>query len=162
MLGRPVQSAAAPQSVSLVLADELDIARGDLITPAENPPALRDAVTATVCNLVDPPLRAGDRVLLKHATRTVRAVVKAVTARLRPDDLVYEPADGRLDVNDIGTVELRTAESLPVDAFSLHPVTGSFILVDPQDGATRVAGMVAAEAMAGYPTEVVDSPSSTV
>jgi sulfate adenylyltransferase subunit 1 len=141
VLGQSVQTARAPQSVTLQLADDLDISRGDLIAPTDGAPATGQDVTATVCHLHDTPLRVGQRVLIKHTTRTVKAIVKEIPSRLTLDDLSHHPDPGELAANDIGRVRIRTAEPLPLDPYALSRRTGSFLLIDPADGSTLTAGM---------------------
>ncbi|WP_448316222.1 sulfate adenylyltransferase subunit 1 [Streptomyces sp. CO7] len=141
LLGVPVESARAPQSVTLLLEDDLDISRGDLIAPSQDAPAAGQDVEATVCHVADRPLTEGHRVLLKHGTRTVKAVVKEIPSRLTLDDLSLHPRPGQLAANDIGRVVLRTAEPLPLDAYETSRTTGAFILIDPADGSTLTAGM---------------------
>ncbi|MFF7467342.1 GTP-binding protein [Streptomyces sp. NPDC008092] len=130
VLGTEVGAAHAPQSIGVRLADQRDVSRGDMITAGPEAPALTQDVTAAVCHLADRPLRVGDRVLLKHATRTVKAIVR---------DLGGATA---LSVNDLGRITLRSAEPLPLDAYAVSRRTGAFILIDPADGATLTAGMV--------------------
>ncbi|GAA1350683.1 sulfate adenylyltransferase subunit 1 [Streptomyces beijiangensis] len=127
-LGTHVRHASAGESVSVTLADALDVSRGDLIAPADGAPAPTRHVEATVCHLHDRPLTTGDRVLLKHTTRTVKAVVEEV-------------AGGELAVNGIGRITVRTAEPLALDPYADSRRTGSFLLIDPADGATLTAGM---------------------
>ncbi|MFD7511665.1 sulfate adenylyltransferase subunit 1 [Streptomyces sp. NPDC059853] len=146
-LGTAVDVARAPQSVTVTLADDLDISRGDVLVPTGSGPLPSQDLTATVCHLHDRPLVPGSRVLLKHTTRTVKAIVKEIPSRLTLDDLSQHPAPGALAANDIGTVVLRTAEPLPVDPYADFRTTGSFLLIDPADGATLTAGM-AGEAFA--------------
>ncbi|MFP8962675.1 sulfate adenylyltransferase subunit 1 [Streptomyces nanhaiensis] len=141
LLGQSVPAAWAPQSVTVRLADDLDVSRGDLIVPADDAPATAQDVTATVCHLHDTPLRVGQRVLLKHTTRTVKAIVKEIGSRLTLDDLSHHPEPGELVANDIGRVRIRTAEPLPLDPYALSRRTGSFLLIDPADGSTLTAGM---------------------
>ncbi|MGW1840161.1 sulfate adenylyltransferase subunit 1 [Streptomyces sp. NPDC002067] len=140
-LGRAVDAAWAPQSVTVTLADDLDISRGDLLAPAAGAPAVTQDVEATVCHVADRPLTAGQRVLLKHTTRTVKAIVKEIPSRLTLDDLSQHPAPGELAANDIGRVRIRTAEPLALDAYADSRRTGSFLLIDPSDGTTLTAGM---------------------
>ncbi|GAB3957668.1 sulfate adenylyltransferase subunit 1 [Streptomyces sparsus] len=139
--GDPVDVAWAPQSVTLRLTDDLDISRGDLIVPADATVTASQDLTATVCHLHDRPLKVGERVLLKHTTRTVKAIVKDIPSRLTLDDLSQHPAPGELVANDIGRVVVRTAEPLAVDAYADSRRTGSFLLIDPADGTTLSAGM---------------------
>ncbi|MFF2194148.1 sulfate adenylyltransferase subunit 1 [Streptomyces sp. NPDC058157] len=140
-LGEPVDTAWAPQSVTLRLADDVDVSRGDLIAPAAAAPATTQDVTATVCHVADRPLKPGQRVLLKHTTRTVKAIVRQIPSRLTLDDLSQHPDPGKLSANDIGRVVLRTGEPLALDAYADSRATGSFLLVDPSDGTTLTAGM---------------------
>ncbi|CAL9371789.1 Bifunctional enzyme CysN_CysC [Streptomyces sp. enrichment culture] len=140
-LGTTVDVAAAPQSVTVTLDDDLDISRGDVLVPSGGGPLPTQDITATVCHLHDRPLAPGARVLLKHTTRTVKALVKEIPSRLTLDDLSQHPAPGELAANDIGTVVLRTSEPLPLDPYALSRITGSFLLIDPADGSTLTAGM---------------------
>jgi sulfate adenylyltransferase subunit 1 len=139
---RDVPYAFAPQSITLRLADDLDISRGDLIAPADAAPRTTQDVTATVCHLADRPLRAGDRVLMRHATRTVKAFIRSLDSRLDNDTLCCAHDPAALTANDIGQLSLRASEPLPLDAYAGHRRTGSFLLIDEADGATLSAGMV--------------------
>ncbi|MFH8982265.1 sulfate adenylyltransferase subunit 1 [Streptomyces varsoviensis] len=150
-LGRGVDVAWAPQSVTLRLADDLDVSRGDLIAPSAGAPAVTRDIEATVCHVADRPLATGDRVLLKHTTRTVKALVKDIPSRLTLDDLSQHPSPGSLAANDIGRVVLRTAEPLALDAYADSRRTGSFLLIDPADGTTLTAGMAGAAFADGGP-----------
>ncbi|MFK0119022.1 sulfate adenylyltransferase subunit 1 [Streptomyces sp. NPDC090994] len=136
VLGTPADAAYAPQSVSLRLADQRDVSRGDMITAGVDAPTLTQDVRAAVCHLADRELRVGDRVLLRHTTRTVKAIVK---------DLAGVDS---LAANDLGRIVLRTAEPLPLDDYAVSRRTGAFLLIDPADGATLTAGMVALSAPA--------------
>ncbi|PNE32474.1 sulfate adenylyltransferase [Streptomyces eurocidicus] len=140
-LGEAVDEAWAPQSVTVSLADDLDVSRGDLIAPTTTAPVPTQDVQATVCHVADKPLRVGDRVLLKHTTRTMKAIVKDIPSRLTLDDLSHHPHPGELTANDIGEVTLRTAEPLALDPYGHSRRTGSFLLIDPTDGTTLTAGM---------------------
>lgn len=140
-LGESVDLAWAPQSVTVRLTDDLDISRGDLIAPTATAPAATQDIEATVCHVADRPLKVGDRVLIKHTTRTVKAIVKDIPSRLTPADLSHHPDPGELVANDIGRVVVRTAEPLALDAYADSRRTGSFLLIDPADGTTLTAGM---------------------
>jgi sulfate adenylyltransferase subunit 1 len=156
-LGTPVDAAWAPQSVTVLLADDVDVSRGDLIAPTAVAPATTQDVEATVCHLHERALKVGARVLLKHATRTVKAIVRELPYKIDlTHGLVHEDQPGELSVNDIGTVVLRTSEPLPLDAYADSRLTGSFILIDPADGTTLTAGM-AGEAFAARQNPAADS-----
>ncbi|WP_069170594.1 sulfate adenylyltransferase subunit 1 [Streptomyces griseus] len=141
VLGESVERARAPQSVSLRLADQVDVSRGDLIAPTASAPRVTQDIRATVCQVADRPLVPGARVLLKHGTRTVTSMVGDIASRLTPDSLALHPAPGSLVTNDIGHVVIRTAEALPIDDYADCRRTGSFLLIDPDDGTTLAAGM---------------------
>jgi sulfate adenylyltransferase subunit 1 len=140
-LGESVSVAWAPQSVTVRLADDIDVSRGDLIAPTSTAPGTTREVEATVCHVADRPLTVGQRVLLKHTTRTVKAIVSDIPSRLTLADLSQHPAPGQLVANDIGRVVVRTAEPLALDAYADSRRTGSFLLIDPADGTTLSAGM---------------------
>ncbi|MFE6287510.1 sulfate adenylyltransferase subunit 1 [Streptomyces sp. NPDC057877] len=129
VLGEEVRAAYAPQSIGVRLADQRDIARGDMLTAGVDAPTLTQDVRAAVCHLAERPLRVGDRVLLRHTTRTVKAIVKDLGGA------------GELAANDLGRAVLRTAEPLALDDYAASRRTGAFILIDPSDGATLTAGM---------------------
>jgi sulfate adenylyltransferase subunit 1 len=137
-----VDEAQAGQSVTLILADDVDVSRGDLIAAADGPPRLVDEFDATLAWLGDTPLRPGARVLVKHGARTTQAVVGALSARLDEQTLrtVAEPES--LSLNEIGRVSLRTAQPLPVDDYARFRRTGAFLVIDPADGTTLAAGLV--------------------
>ncbi|WP_327063528.1 GTP-binding protein [Kitasatospora purpeofusca] len=140
VLGRATDIAWTPQSVTVSLADDIDISRGDLIAAGPAPVPTKD-IEATVSHLNERPLRAGDKVLLKHTTRTVRALVKDISYRIDIDTLEQRSGADGLNVNDIGHVVLRTAEPLALDDYTDNRRTGSFLLIDPADGTTLTAGM---------------------
>jgi sulfate adenylyltransferase subunit 1 len=133
--------AGVGRSVTVRLADDLDVARGSMIVDAEQPPALTDQLEATVCWLADQPLRPGARLLLKHGTKVTQAIVGALHDRLDTDTLTLATPE-RLEINDIGRVSIRTADPLPVDDYADSRATGSFLLIDPPTGNTLAAGLV--------------------
>lgn len=137
---RRLERAATGRSVAVELADDVDVARGDLLAAADSAPELVRELSADVAWLSERSLHERDRVLVKHGTRTVQALVAAVDGVLDLDDLSTRPAEG-LSLNDIGRVRLRLAEPLPVADYSTSRADGAFLLVDPADGWTLAAGM---------------------
>ncbi|GAA4876793.1 sulfate adenylyltransferase subunit 1 [Saccharopolyspora cebuensis] len=138
----PAPRAAAGRSVTLLLEDDFDIARGDLIAAAADAPRVTDELDATVCWLAEKPLGPGSKVLVKHGTRTVQALVEELTARFDEQALSSVAAPDSLALNEIGRVRLRTSEPLPVDDYAASRRTGSFLVVDPSDGTTLAAGLI--------------------
>ncbi|MDF0528398.1 adenylyl-sulfate kinase [Tsukamurella sp. 8F] len=144
--------AVAPLSVSLELADDIDVGRGDVIVSGADStdlPVSARELEATVCWLSSTPLRAGDRVALKHATSTVRATVQSLERRLDPDTLIEQVGPSELGLNDIGTVTLRTSSIVVADTYAANRDTGAFILIDEAGGDTVGAGTIS------VPREVV-------
>ncbi len=138
-----IERAAAPMSVTLRLADELDVSRGDLLCrPDEAPRVVRD-LEAEVCWMADGPLAPGSRYLIKHTTRQARVLVGAVHDRVDVHTLERERDPGSLALNDIGRVGLRVTKPLALDRYAENRTTGSFILIDETTNETVGAGMVA-------------------
>ncbi|MFI9505189.1 sulfate adenylyltransferase subunit 1 [Nocardia sp. NPDC052566] len=130
------------RSVTLILADEVDISRGDIIASVADAPEPIDTFDATVCWLGDKPLRAGARLLLKHGTRTTQAIVGGLVERFDEQRLTAEAAPESLELNDIGRISIRVAEPIAADDYRINRYTGSFLLIDPAGGNTLAAGLV--------------------
>jgi sulfate adenylyltransferase subunit 1 len=139
-----LSEAAAGRSVTLLLADDIDISRGDLIASAAAPPELTDELSATLAWLADKPLRANQKVLVKSGARTVQAVVTQLRTRFDEQKLSTQTSPETLALNEIGQVSLLTAEPLPIDRYTSHGRTGAFLVIDPADGTTLAAGLVGA------------------
>ncbi|MBI5835248.1 MAG: sulfate adenylyltransferase subunit CysN [Armatimonadetes bacterium] len=136
-----VDHAFWPQAVTLCLADEIDIARGDMIVRAGNLPWTAREVEAICVWMDEAPLRVAQPYLVKHTTRSVKAEVSEVTYRIDPNALHRQPA-GTLGLNEIGRVRLHLHQPILCDEYSRNRATGSFILVDPTTNGTVAAGMV--------------------
>ncbi len=145
-LDASLDAATAPQSVTLLLADELDVSRGDLVVHAEAPdgPAVTRSLDAMVCWMDRAPLAGSGRYALKHATRTTQAVIDRIEHKLDIATLASRPvaADEGLAMNEIARVRIRTRDALAVDAYAALRATGSFILIDTTTNHTVAAGMV--------------------
>jgi sulfate adenylyltransferase large subunit len=140
----PLAEAFGPMSVTLRLADEVDVSRGNLICAPDARPTLDRELEADVCWMADAPLRPRGRYLLKHTTTTVRAIVDDVADRVDIQTLDRDAAPGELALNEIGRVRLRTSRPLAFDAYADNRATGSFILIDEATNDTVGAGMIAA------------------
>jgi sulfate adenylyltransferase subunit 1 len=136
--------ATAGRSVTLVLADQLGVSRGDLIAAAADPPRVTDQLDATLAWLADKPLRHNARVLVKHGARTVAALATTLVSRFDEQRLSTVGNPENLQLNEIGRVLLHTAEPLPVDDYAVNRPTGAFLVIDPSDGTTLAAGLVGA------------------
>jgi small GTP-binding protein len=141
-----LDEALAPMSVTLRLEDELDVSRGELICRPEQSPTVARELRADVCWLNERPLRPGGRYVIKHTTRTATAIVDALEDRVDVHTLERAPAPAELELNDIGSVRLRTSAPLAFDPYVGNRRTGSFILIDEATNETVGAGMVASAA----------------
>ena len=138
----PLEEAVAGMSVTLLLADELDVSRGDIICHAAGAPQLSRELEATVCWMADAPLRAGARYAIKHATHGARAVVDEVVDHVDVHTLTPDANASELGLNDIGRVRLRTSKPMAFDSYARNRATGSFILIDEGSHDTVGAGMI--------------------
>jgi bifunctional enzyme CysN/CysC len=137
----PVAEAFPPMAVTLLLEDDLDVSRGDLVCRPHNAPAVTQDLEAMVCWLSERPLEPGRKLALKHTTRWVRAVVKDVRYGVDVDTLHRREVD-ELALNDIGRVVLRTTVPVLADPYRRNRATGGFVLVDEATNVTVGAGMV--------------------
>ncbi len=142
----PVDEAFAPMSVTIRLADEIDISRGDMICRPHNQPISSQDVEAMVCWLTEASsLSPRTTLALKHTTRSVRAMVKDLHYRLDINTLHRDESAPALALNEIGRVTLRTTQPLFFDEYRRSRETGSFILIDEATNATVGAGMIIGE-----------------
>ena len=145
----PVDEAFPPMAVSLTLADEIDISRGDLIARTHNQPRVAQDFDATVCWMADgAALEPGRDYVIKHTTRTTHAKVTALDYRLDVNTLHRDKTATALKLNELGRISLRTQVPLLLDEYTRNPSTGSFILIDPHTNGTVAAGMVLRDASA--------------
>ena len=136
---KKVETAFAPQSVAIELADQFDLARGAVIAAAGTLPEPVNNLSGELFWLDPRPLVAGQRLLLKTGTVTTQVIVSAIEGRRNLDTLAIDPAD-KLEINDIGHASLRLATAIPIDDYAQNRRSGAFLLIHPQDGATLAAG----------------------
>jgi len=149
----PLEAAEPPDSISVQLADDLDVGRGQIICSPDGQPADGRRIEATVCWMAEAPLRAGEHVALKHTTRTVRAAVESIDALLDVTTLKDGAPPDELQLNDIARLTLRTAAPVVADPYSQNRTTGAFILIDEDSNDTVGAGMVRRVREGGRPPE---------
>ena len=139
----PVAEAYPPMSVTLRLADDIDIARGDLICRPNNAPAVAQNVEALICWMDETrPLTVGGKYAIKHTTRAARAVVRGLNYRLDINSLHRDETATELRLNEIGRVKLRTTVPLLADQYRRNRTTGGFIVIDETTNRTVGAGMI--------------------
>jgi sulfate adenylyltransferase subunit 1 (EFTu-like GTPase family) len=137
-----LDAAVPPQSVTIRLADDLDVSRGDMLADPERPPIAARELDVRVCWMSERPLEPRAKLAVKHTTRTVRAVVDELVSLTDIHSLTDVPAPERLALNDIGVVRLRLSEPLAVDPYAENRETGAAILVDEASNDTVGAAMV--------------------
>jgi bifunctional enzyme CysN/CysC len=138
-----VSEAFAPMAVVITLTDDIAVSRGDVLCRPNNRPNVTSEIEATVCWMDErTTLSEGDILLIKHNTRSVRAMVQSIQYRLDINGLHRDDAADTLALNEVGRIRLRCTEPLAVDDYSTNRSTGSFILIDPVSNGTVGAGVI--------------------
>ncbi len=151
-----VTEAFPPMAVVITLTDDVAVSRGDVLCRPNNRPNVTADIEATVCWMDErSTLSVGASYLVKHTTRTVRALVQSMQYRLEINGLHRDDAAQSLALNEIGRVHLRCTEPLAVDDYGTNRSTGSFILIDPVTNGTVGAGVIRAIAAAHASPNVV-------
>ena len=153
-----LKEAFAPQSVVLTLNDEVEVSRGDMIVRRKNLPQIETKLEAIICWMDDNPMKTGTSFIMKHTTRSVRAVIKSIVYRIDVNTLHRDNVD-MFSLNDIGRVEITLATPVFFDPYKINHATGRFILIDPLTDRTVAAGMIrdAARHMEDYLAPVADA-----
>ena len=137
-----LEEAFPPQSVTIILEDDLDLSRGDMIVRENNKPEVTQDVDVMMCWFVDTPLQLRGKYTIMHTTQEARCVIKDIRYKLNINTLHRDEEDKNIGINDIARVVLRTTKPLFVDAYRKNRTTGSIILVDEQTNETVGVGMV--------------------
>ncbi|MGP5557187.1 sulfate adenylyltransferase subunit 1 [Corynebacterium flavescens] len=133
--------AVAGDSVVLRLADDIDLARGNLLAGSDRPGAVRE-FASTVVVLTDKALVPGQMLQLRYGTSLIKARVETIERILDLDGLVDEIDPGQAGLNDIAHVKIQTAQELEIEDYSARGAVGNFLLIDPNTGNTLAAGFV--------------------
>jgi bifunctional enzyme CysN/CysC len=135
--GKQVTEAFPPMSVTLLLDDDVDISRGDLICRPHNRPAAAQDVEGMVCWMTaDKPLTARSRLVIKHTTRTVKGIVTDLHYRMDVNTLHRDESATQLGLNEIGRIRLRLTQPIFADPYARNRQTGGLILIDEATNAT--------------------------
>ena len=141
-------------AVTVTLADDVDVSRGDLICRPHNQPTVGQDLDAMLCWMSDAAsMQPGAKYAIKHTTRVARALVKDLHYRLDVNTLHRDHEANELGLNEIGRVSLRATAPLFFDEYRRNRDTGSFVLIDEPSGNTVAAGMIIG------PTPVTDRRS---
>ena len=140
--GKKVEEAFAPQSVILLLEDDIDISRGDLIVKPDSLPKVEQELQAFICWMDNKPLVPGNKYLLQINSKTVRGVVRDIEYKLDVNSLEKLPSPTQAGLNDIIRATIKTASPLPHDAYSDLRLNGGAILIDETSNVTVGACMI--------------------
>lgn len=140
--GKEVDEVFAPQSVILQLAHDIDISRGDSIVKTDNVPNVSNELEVLLCWMDDKPLVTGNKYLLQHNSRLVRAVVKNVEYKLDVNTLQQQPPDSHVKLNEVVKATIRTASPLVYDSYEKLNANGSAILIDETGNSTVAAVLI--------------------
>ncbi len=137
-----LEEALPPMSVTLLLEDDFDLGRGDMIVRVHNKPEITQDVEVMICWFSDRPLQPGGKYILKHTSSEVRCIVKEIRYKLDINTLSRNHLDLHIGMNDIARVLLRTTRPLFLDSYRKNRTTGSLILIDEATSETAGAGMI--------------------
>ncbi len=139
--GASLARGVVDQSVTLVLEDEVDVSRGDMIVKAGEVPEGRKQIDAMVCWLGEQPLDRARKYIVRHTTRETKAAVANIAWRLDINTAAEQPA-GELRTNDIARVSFKLAQPVFCDPYADSRATGAFVVVDESTNNTVGAGMI--------------------
>lgn len=140
---KQLESAFAPESVTVCLTDDIDISRGDLLVRSDQPqPMVSQDVTMMVCWLREEQLQLGKRYVIRQATAETIGMVKAIEYKVDINSLNHVERVSTLEANDIARIRIRTAQPLIFDAYTSNRTTGSLVFIDPDTNDTVGAGMI--------------------
>jgi len=145
----PLKEAFCPQSVTVVLNEEIDISRGDMLVGMDTLPGMSAELHARVCWMHPKPLQPGRKYFIKHTSHGAQIMVSSIETRINVQTFENESGPRDLVMNDIGEIKFRASRPLIYDGYATNRLTGSFILVEPGTNTTVAAGMLSP------PTEVV-------
>ncbi len=139
----PIQEAFPPMSVTLLLEDDLDLGRGDMIVRPQNQPEISQDIDLMVCWFSQQPLRVRGKYAVMHSTQDeVRCIVKNIQYRMDINTLHRDMENPEIGMNDIARIQIRTTKPLFADPYRQNRLTGSLILIDENTNETVGAGMI--------------------
>jgi len=137
-----LEEAYPPMSVTMLLENELDLSRGDMIVRENNHPEVEQDLEVMVCWFDDRPLQIRGKYVILHTTQEVRCIIKEIRYKLNINTLHRDEEDDHIVMNDIARVVIRTTKPLFFDAYRKNRITGSLLFVDESTNDTVGAGMI--------------------
>ena len=138
----PMDEVFSPLSCSLLLKEDIDISRGDMIVKVNNPPLIGQDIEAMLCWFSDKKMMLRGKYSLRHTTKEVKAIVSDLQYKININTLRKIEDDKEFGMNEIGRVSIRTSSPIYFDSYENNRTTGSFILVDDMTNETVAAGMI--------------------
>ncbi|MGZ8559425.1 MAG: elongation factor 1-alpha C-terminal domain-related protein, partial [Chitinophagaceae bacterium] len=142
--GKEVKEVFAPQSAVIHLTDDIDISRGDTIVKTDNLPLVSNELEVLLCWMDEKPLLPGNKYILQHNSRLVKAVVKKIEYKLDANTLQQQPVEGGVKLNEVVKATIKTASPLVYDAYEKLSTNGSAILIDETGNSTVAAVLLKA------------------
>jgi sulfate adenylyltransferase subunit 1 len=139
---KELDEAFTPDSITVQLTDDIDISRGDILVGNGEQPVISQDITMMICWFNERPLRVNNKYLIMHTTRETVGIVKNIGSVVNINTLELESDKEWLNINDIASVTIRTAQPLVFDSYEKNRITGSLIFVDPDTFETVGAGMI--------------------
>jgi sulfate adenylyltransferase subunit 1 len=140
--GKSVDEVFAPQSVTIQLADDIDISRGDSIVKSDNQPQVSNELEVILCWMDDKPLIPGNKYYLQHGSRLVRSVVKQVEYKLDVNSLQQQPVEGNVKLNEVVKAVIKTASPIVFDSYGKLSENGNAVLIDETSNSTVAAVLI--------------------
>jgi sulfate adenylyltransferase subunit 1 len=140
--GKEVNEVFAPQSVVIQLSDDIDISRGDSIVNTDNIPKVSNELEVLLCWMDEKPLQTGNRYLLQHNSRLVRAIVRSIKYKLDVNTLQQQASEGNVRLNEVAKATIKTASSLVYDPYTRLSANGCAVLIDETSNSTVAAVLI--------------------
>ena len=137
--GKEVSEIFAPQSATILLADDIDISRGDSIVNSQNLPITSNEIDVLLCWMDDKPLQSGGKYYIQHNSQLQRAMVKEIEYRIDVNTLEHQPVEGQVKLNEVVKAKLKTSSQLVFDSYEKLRANGTAILIDETSNSTVAA-----------------------
>ncbi len=134
--------AFAPQSITLRLADEIDISRGDMIVGEHKEPEVGKELDMMICWLNEKPMNLRGKYTIQHTTKDLKCIITDVKYKMDINTLDKNYEDRAIGLNEIGRISIKTTHSIFYDSYRTNRITGSLILIDEATNETVGAGMI--------------------
>lgn len=138
----PIEEAYPGMSVTILLEDDIDLSRGDMLVREHNQPKVEQDIEMMICWLNEKKLVAGAKYALKHSTQDARCIIKDIQYKININTLHRIEDDKEIKLNDVARISIRTTKPLFFDSYRKNRRTGSMILIDEATNETVGAGMI--------------------